>query len=213
VKTRSSTRARNLGGDGVDHSAAVLTGLEHNSGRWLQSQTTHLFCRHVCALRASASELVGDDQRCGGAMSALSLYRCMHRFLQLCSGLEHNHQKVDAGRSVLSLGRGRALRVSANELAGVEQSCGGTMSALSLYRLWGCPRSWCCFWSATCRQSILSAGTDLRCWSPEILPHACELRRCIPLGEPRKTLQERQRCGCSTAVPDTCHPSLRGGKW
>jgi hypothetical protein len=43
-------------------------------------------------------------------MSALSL--CMDRFLQLCSGLEHNHQKVAAGRSVLSLGRGRALRVS-----------------------------------------------------------------------------------------------------
>jgi hypothetical protein len=101
----------------------VLTCLEHNRGRWLQSQTTGLFCRRVCALRASASELAGVDQRCCGAMSALLL--CMDRFLQLCSGLEHNHQKVTAGRSVLSLGRGRALRVSASELACVEQSCGG----------------------------------------------------------------------------------------
>ena len=49
------------------------------------------------ALRASASELAGVDQRCGGAMFALSLYRCMERYLQLCSGLEHNHQKVSAG--------------------------------------------------------------------------------------------------------------------
>ena len=67
-------------------------------------------------------------------MSALSLYWCMDRFLQRCSGLGHNHQKVAAERSVLSLSLRCALRVSAAELAGVEQSYGGTISALSLYR-------------------------------------------------------------------------------
>jgi hypothetical protein len=48
--------------------------------------------------------------------------------------LEHNHQKVAAERSLLSLNLG-ALRVSASELAScVGQSCGGTISTLSLYR-------------------------------------------------------------------------------
>jgi hypothetical protein len=74
----------------------------------------------------------------------MSLYQFMDRFLQLCSGLEHNHEKVAAGRSVLSLGRGGSLRVSASELAGVEQSCVGTMCSLSLYLLWGCPWPLCC---------------------------------------------------------------------
>jgi hypothetical protein len=74
-----------------------------------------LFCRCVWALRDSASELAGVDQRYGGAMSALDW--CMDRFLQLSSGLEHNHQKVAVKRSVLSLVRGRSLRVSASELA------------------------------------------------------------------------------------------------
>jgi hypothetical protein len=41
-------------------------------------------------------------------MSAMLLYQCMDRFLQMCSGLENNHQNVSAGRSVLLLGRGRA---------------------------------------------------------------------------------------------------------
>jgi hypothetical protein len=103
----------------------VLTCLENNRGRWLQSQTTCLSYRRVCVLRASSSELAGVDQRYCRAMSALLLYLCMDRFLQLCSGLDHNHQKVAAGRSVLSLGRGRVLRVSVSELDRVNQSCGG----------------------------------------------------------------------------------------
>jgi hypothetical protein len=109
---------------------------------------------------------------------------------------------------VLSLGLVHVLRVSASELAGVEQSCGGTMSTLSLYRLWGCPRLLCCFWSATCRPSILPAGTDLRCWSPEFLPHVVDLRSCIRLGETRKTIQESQRCGC---VPQQLYQTLATG--
>jgi hypothetical protein len=92
-----------------------------------------------------------------------------------------------------------------SELACVDQSCGGTMSALSLYLLWGCQLPLCWFWSATCRRSILPAGTNSRCWSPEFLPHAGELRRCVLLGETRKTLQERQRCGC---VPQPRYQTL-----
>jgi hypothetical protein len=61
----------------VGHSATVLTVLEHHRKRWLKSHPRVCFAGVLC----------------------------IDSFLQLCSGLEHNHQEVAADATSPGVGR------------------------------------------------------------------------------------------------------------